>query len=62
MARTLPAAWSTAAAATFGKPLILHKIGDFQNPIYITSGNDSLTFDSNTYRGWQHNQYIWPGG
>ena len=52
MSRTIPATFDTEASNNFGKPLVLHKISNIFTPIYVTSGGDNLTFDSQTYRAF----------
>lgn len=49
MARTLPAAFSTGIAATPQKPVILHKLEGLPVALYVTSGDDALSFDGDTY-------------
>ena len=51
MARTLPSAWSTEAGNDFGKPLLLIDLGLFVTR-YLTSGDDGLSFNGQTYQDW----------
>lgn len=50
MARTIPAAWSTAAAAVFGKPYLLFRVQGISYFIKATSGPDA-TISAIDYTG-----------
>lgn len=53
MPRTIPAAFSSAAAGGSGRIYLLHELSSLDTPLYISSGDDGLSFNGNTFRGWQ---------